>query len=87
MFKIQLQWPPEFKMNAPTYHELIKLLGEAEGATASQHSTAELLTSKFCECYPLIQIGRPGRFLETVRRIDGPISTGKLKGSSQILYL
>ncbi len=77
-------------MSAPTYQELIGLLTEVEGVVLCQHgalSTAELLTTRFSELYPHIKIGRPGRFLETVRRIEGPIRNGKLKGSPQKLYL
>ena len=75
-------------MSTPTYKELIQLLTEAEKeAQDCVHSVAELLASKFCKLYPHISVSRPGRFLETVRRIDGPIRSGKLKGSYRKHYL
>ena len=78
-------------VSTPTYRELIKLLNKAETAASSRQpgvlSTAELLTTQFSRLYPHIKIGRPGRFLETVRRIDGPIRNGKLKGTCRQSYL
>lgn len=71
-------------MAEPTYKDLIDLLNEAE---RDDNSTAEVLTTMFCEAYPHIPVSRPGRFLETVRRIDGPVRNGKLKGSARTLYL
>ena len=82
---------PQSKMSsAPTYLELIQLLNESESAAidpCNVHSTAEILTTRFSERYPHIKIGRPGRFLETVRRIDGPIKSDRLKGTSRRSYL
>ena len=76
------------KMSGPTYKELIELLDEVESLDLGpSRSTAEVLTSRFCDSYPLIKIGRPRRFLETVQRISGPIKNGKLKGSSRRSYL
>ena len=79
------------RMSLPTYKELIQLLRVAESLTLDdQHSvssTAEVLTTRFSGLYPHIKIGRPGRFLETVGRIDGPIRNGRLKGSPQRSYL
>ena len=77
-------------MTAPTYQQLIELLEEAE-KLASQPgavlSAAELLNTNFSRLYPHIKIGRPGRFLETVRRINGPLLKGKLEGSCRESYL
>jgi hypothetical protein len=50
-------------------------------------SMAELLVTRFRELYPHIPIGRPGRFLETVRRIEAPVRGGTLKGSDRKSYL
>ena len=70
-------------MTAPTYQQLIELLEEAE-KLASQPgavlSAAELLTTNFSHLYPHIKIGRPGRFLETVHRINGPMKSSSLRG-------
>ena len=75
-------------MAAPTYQELISLLNKAESESAGGAvSVAELLTAKFGHRYPHIRIGRPGRFLETVRRIAGPIKHQRLKGSARRSYL
>ena len=74
-------------MAQPTYKELLELLEQAEAQSAAQLSTAELLTAKFAERYPHIKIGRPGRFLETVRRISAPIKSGKLQANDKRLYL
>ncbi len=57
-------------MVKPTYKELLELLEQAEAHVGTQLSTAELLTAKFSELYPNIKVGRPGRFLETVGRIN-----------------
>ena len=76
------------KMSGPTYKELIELLDEVESLDLGpSRSTAEVLASRFCDSYPLIKIGRPGRFLETVQRISGPIKNGKLKRTSRKSYL
>ena len=68
-----MSWNPN--MAALTYQELIGMLTKAEGEAADGAvSVAELLTIKFSHRYPHIQIARrPGRFLETVRRIAGPV--------------
>ena len=73
--------------NQPTYQDLIQLLGEAEREQDDQRSTAEVLTARFRQLYPHIEICRPGRFLATVQQIDGPIRNNRLKGSSRKLYL
>ena len=75
----------EVRMSAPTYKELIQLLNEAESVTSSHHSVlsiAELLTMNFSHLYPHIEIGRPGRFLETVRRINSPVRSYTWKGTT-----
>ena len=75
----------EVRMSAPTYKELIQLLNEAESVTSSHHSvlsTAEVLTMNFSHLYPHIEIGRPGRFLETVRRINSPVRSCTWKGTT-----
>lgn len=75
------------EMSQPTYKELIQLLSEAEKDQSDMQSTAELLAARFRDLYPHVSISRPGRFLETVRRIAGPIQNSKLKGVSRKLYL
>ena len=61
-------------MDAPNHQQLIGMLEKAESqAVEGGMSVAELLTSKFANRFPHIRIGRPGRFLETVRQISGPI--------------
>ena len=80
--------PRNPNMAAPTYQELISMLNKAESEAADGAiSVAELLTSKFSCCYPHITIGRPGRFLETVRRIAGPVKHQRLKGSARRSYM
>ena len=74
-------------MSHPTYSELIQLLSEAERDQSDLQSVAELLAGRFCDLCPHIKISRPGRFLETVRRIAGPIRSGRLKGDSRKSYL
>ena len=75
-------------MAAPTYQELIGMLNKTESeASDGAVSVAELLTTKFGHRYPHIKIGRPGRFLETVRRIAGPVKHQRLKGSVRRSYL
>ena len=74
-------------MAQPTYKELLELLEQAESQAGAQLSTAELLTAKFSELYPHITIGRPGHFLETVRRISAPVKSGKLQADDERLYL
>jgi len=71
----------------PTYKELIELLNDAESVAESALSPAELVAEEFRQCYPHIYIGRPGRFLETIRRIAGPITNQRLNASSQRSYL
>ena len=75
-------------MAARTYQELIGMLNKAEGEAADGAvSVAELLTTKFSHHYPHIPIGRPGRFLETARRIAGPVQHQQLKGSARRSYM
>ena len=71
-------------MADPTYKDLIKLLDEAEN---DENSTAEVLAAIFREACPHISVGRPGRLLETVQRIAGPVRNGRVKGSARTLYL
>ena len=67
---------------------LICMLNKAESEAADGAvSVAELLTTKFGYCYPHIRIGRPGHFLETVRRIAGPVKNQRLKGSARRSYM
>ena len=47
-----------------------KAESEAGDGTAS---VAETLAARFSRCFPHIEVLRPGRFLETVRMIAGPI--------------
>lgn len=75
------------RMSRPTYQELIQLLNEAERDQSDVQSTAELLAARFRDLYPHISICRPGRFLETVGLIAGPIRNGKLKEPSCESYL
>ncbi len=74
-------------MDKPTYKELLKLLEQAEAYVGTQLSTAEFLMAKSSELYPGIKVSRPGRFLETVWRINAPIKSGKLQVDEQSLYL
>ena len=70
-----------------TYKELPN---EAERETAYPHSalsSAEALTNSFSQRYPHIPIGRPGHLLITVQRINLPVHSGKLKGSSIPSYM
>jgi len=71
----------------PTYQELIELLNDAESVTEGVLSTAEHVAEEFRTRYPHIYIGRPGRFLETIKRISGPIVNHKLNISSRKSYL
>ena len=76
-------------MAEPTYKKLIDLLEEAE-ASVGPHSilsTADVLTATFSELFPHVKIGRPGRFLETVRRLQAPLRSGKLKEDDREMYL
>ena len=74
-------------MATPTYQQLIGMLSKAEReASDGGVSVAELLTAKFSHCFPHIRVGRPGRFLETVR-IAGPMKLQRLKGSARRSYL
>ena len=74
-------------MATPTYQQLIGMLSKAEReAGGGAPSVAELLSCKFCHRFPHIPIGRPGRFLETVR-IVGPIRRERLKGTARRSYL
>ena len=71
----------------PTYQELISLLNDAESVIDGVLSTAELVVEEFRLRYPHIYIGRPRRFLETIKRISGPIVNQKLNESSEKSYL
>ena len=71
----------------PTYQELISLLNDAESVTDGVLSTAELVAEEFRLWYPHIYIGRPRRFLETMKRISGLIVNQKLNESSEKSYL
>ena len=73
--------------NLPTAHS-DHVLSKAESeAGDSAASVAELLAAKFSRRFPHIRVGRPGRFLETVRRIAGPIKHQRLNGSACRSYL
>ena len=75
-------------MAAPTYQQLIQMLSKAESeAGEGATSVAELLAAMFSHRFPHIRVGRPGRFLETVRRIAGPIKHQRLHGSTRRSYL
>ena len=51
------------------------MLSKAESeAGDGAASVSELLAAKFSHRFPRIRVGRPGRFLETVRRIADPIT-------------
>ena len=66
----------------PTYGELLEMLKNAE-RKASQSTingcTSQILINELKDSYPDIPIGRPGRFLDTVKRIAAPTLTGKGK--------
>lgn len=70
-----------------TYKEIIDILNKAERVADGALATAEFVHEEFEKRYPLIYIGRPSRFLETARRIAGPIRSQKLKGLTQKSYL
>ena len=75
-------------MATPTYQQLIGMLNKAESEAADGAAlVSELLAAKFSRRFPHIRLGRPGRFLETVRRIAGPIDNQRLKGSARRSYL
>ena len=74
-------------MAQPTYKVMIRLLEQAEAQAGPQLSVAEALTVNFSELYPHIEIARPGRFLETVKRISAPVKSGTLKKSDRRSYL
>jgi hypothetical protein len=71
-------------MATPTYQQLIGILNKAAAVGAALVS--ELLAARFSRRFPHIRVGRPGRFLETVR-IAGPINNQRLKGSACRSYL
>ena len=48
-------------------------------------STAEFVYKEFKQRYPLVYIGRPSRFLETVRQIAAPIKKKRSTQKSCIL--
>lgn len=76
-------------MATPTYQQLIQILSKAESEAANDGaaSVAEILAAKFSHRFPHIGVRRPGRFLETVRRIAGPIKHQRLIGSARRSYL
>ena len=63
---------------------LSKVESEAGDSAAS---VAEFLAAKFSRRFPHVRVGRPGWFLETVRRIAGPIKHQRLNGSARRSYL
>ena len=78
----------------PTYGELIDMLkiSEKKAETLSNSCVAELLTAEFRHKFPQIPINRPGRFLDTVRRLEAPtrlssLGKRKLDGSPLTSYL
>ena len=77
----------------PTYGVLVDMLETAETETTSSgQSVAELLTTTFHQNFPHIPIGRPSRFLDTVRKIAAPtrpsvIGQKRLNGSPLRSYL
>ena len=75
--------------NGPTYEELFKMMTKVERtALHTKESTAKLLKDELSHHYPHITISRPGRFLDTVRRITAPIQHSRiLKGTSLQSYL
>ena len=61
-------------MATPTYQQLIGMLNKAESEAADGAAlVSELLAARFSRRFPHIQLGRPGRFLDTVR-IAGPVN-------------
>ena len=70
-----------------TYQVIIEILNKADREKDSSVSTAEFVYEEFKKRYPVIQIGRPSRLLDTARRIAGPIRNQKLKGSAKKSYL
>ena len=78
-------------MDGPTYADLIKVLEEAE-SVGCEASITKTLLAKFSSRFPHIQISRPSRFLDTVRRIAAPtrpstVGEAKLDGSPLRSYL
>ena len=77
----------------PTYGDLLEMLKCAERkASTINESTAQLLTAELHHKYPNIYVGRPGRFLDAVKRIAAPtlqslIGKGKLEGTPLKSYL
>ena len=55
----------------PSYGDLIDLLEDVETDNESG-AIADILCEKFATSYPHIPINRPGRFLNTVRRLAAP---------------
>ena len=75
-------------MATPTYQQLIQMLSKAESeAGDGASSVAEIFAAKFSRRFPHIGVQRPGRFLETVRRIADPIKHQRLIGSAHRSYL
>ena len=75
-----------------TYGELIELLHQAESKCDNNTELSELLVALFKEKHPSIYIGRPRRFLDTVRGIAAPtrpstIGKSKLDGDCLHVYL
>ena len=80
-------------MAFPTYGELLQFLEYAErNADKESQSVSELLVLRLHDNYPCVNIGRPSRLLDTVRRIAAPTrpsaaEKSKLNGSSLRSYL
>ena len=77
----------------PTYGDLLEMMKCAERkASTVNESTAQLLTTELHHKYPNIYVGRPGHFLDTVKRIAAPTlqsltGKGKLEGTPLKSYL
>ena len=79
-FSVLWKWTNQHIKSYGNYWSKQKLMLE-------HNCLAEFLMAKFSELYPGIKVSRPGRFLETVRRINAPIKSGKLQVDEQSLYL
>ena len=75
----------------PTYGDLLNILESAErqALEGGDRSTAKLLAVELHHKFPHIQISRPGRFLDTVKRIAAPIQQSRqvLQGTPLNPYL
>ena len=74
-----------------TYGDLLTILESTkrQALEGDDRSTAELLTVELHHKFPHIRISRPGRFLDTVRRIAAPIQQSRqvLQGTPLNSYL